>query len=113
MIVFRPTKNTPLAYLPPPQPQDVTQIITYARHLFPQTDISLGCMRPRTHLRQEIELAALHAGATRMEIPTKKTLQEAQHLGYTIRTIHACCALPEAYENTENYQDILHTHSHP
>jgi uncharacterized radical SAM superfamily protein len=112
MIIFRPTKNTPLAQIPPPQPHDVTQIITYAKQLFPTTDLSLGCMRPRTHLREEIELAALKAGATRMEIPHKHTLQHAQQLGYTIRTIQACCALPAEYENLTNYQDNLHTHSH-
>jgi uncharacterized radical SAM superfamily protein len=113
MIVFRPTKNTPLAHLPSPQPHDVAQTITIAKHLFPTTDISLGCMRPRSHFREEIEIAALKAGATRMEIPARTTIQHAQHLGYTIRTIQACCALPEEYENNSNYQDHLHTHRHP
>jgi len=110
MIVFRPTKDTPLATIPPPQPTDVSHVVAYAKKLFPSTEISLGCMRPRTHLRQEIELAAFNAGATRMEIPSKTTLHHAQKLGYTIRNIQACCALPQEYEQPNNYQDVLDTH---
>jgi uncharacterized radical SAM superfamily protein len=113
MIVFRPTKNTPLAHIPPPTPEKITEIITYTKQQFPQTDISLGCMRPRTIYREQIEHAALLAGATRMEIPAKTTLELAKKLGYTIRSIQACCALPTAYENPTNYTDTLHTHRHP
>ena len=66
---------------------------------FPDKEIALGCIRPRTQYRQEIEQAALNAGATRMEIPSKKTLQYAETLGYTIKTIDACCALPVELEH--------------
>jgi uncharacterized radical SAM superfamily protein len=60
--------------------------------------VSLGCIRPRARFREEIEFAALKAGATRMEIPSKNTLKFAENMGYTIRTINACCALPKELE---------------
>ena len=113
MIVFRPTKGTQLYQVSPPSPHDIATVIQYAKNKFPSLEISLGCIRPRTHLRQEIELAALQAGATRMEIPTKTTLKHVQQLGYTIRYIDACCALPQEYEHPTFYRDHLNTQRYP
>ena len=113
MIIFRPTKGTHLAHEKPPSPDEVASVIQYAKHKFPDIEISLGCMRPRTYLRQEIELAALHAGTSRMEIPAKTTLHHVQQMGYTIRYIDACCALLQEYEHPKIYHDSSNTHSHP
>ena len=101
MIVFRPTPGTPLEHTVAPHPNDVSTTIKKAKKLFPTKDIALGCIRPRTkHLREKIELAALQAGVTRMEIPSKNTLEEARKMGYTIKRIEACCALPKELEKT-------------
>jgi len=97
-IVFRPTKGTEMQACMTPSPDLVSTIITKAKEIFPNKDLSLGCIRPRVHLRQEIESAALKAGVTRMEIPSKTTLTLAAQMGYTIKKVHACCALPEALE---------------
>ena len=72
MIVFRPTKATLLEHCQTPSPSDVSTVITTAKTMFPNQDIALGCLRPRTRYREDIEFAALKAGATRMEIPSKK-----------------------------------------
>jgi hypothetical protein len=97
-IVFRPTKATVLEDCHPPMPDDVSTVIKKATATFPGKDISLGCIRPRTRYREEIELAALQAGVQRMELPLKKTLRATEKMGYTIKTIHACCALPVQLE---------------
>ena len=97
-IVFRPTKGTPLASCKIPSPADVKTVISYAHQLFPTTELSLGCIRPRTRFREDIERAAVDAGVTRMEIPSKSTLNYVQEEGFTIRKIHACCALPQELE---------------
>jgi uncharacterized radical SAM superfamily protein len=55
-------------------------------------------MRPRSGGREPIELAALNAGVTRMEIPSKQTIRVASERGYEIQEINACCALPEEFE---------------
>jgi uncharacterized radical SAM superfamily protein len=78
---------------------DISSVVKKAKEMFPYKDISLGCIRPRARCREEIELASLKAGVTRMEIPSKKTLKAAEDMGYTIKTINACCALPEELEN--------------
>ena len=98
-IVFRPTKGTKLEQCKIPSPDDISTVIIRTKEMFPNVDVSLGCIRPRTRCREEIEIAAIEAGATRMEIPSKATLQYAREMGYTIRKINACCALPVELES--------------
>lgn len=100
MIVFRPTKGTVLENCKIPSTNVVSTVVRKAKKMFPDKDVSLGCIRPRTRFREEIELAALTAGVARMEIPSKNTLKHAENMGYTIRTINACCALPEELEKS-------------
>ena len=113
MIVFRPTRGTPLYQVSPPSPHEIATVIQYAKNKFPGIEISLGCIRPRTYLRREIELAAFQAGVTRMEIPSKTTLTHIQQMGYTIRCIDACCALPKEYENPSFYHEGSNAQSYP
>jgi uncharacterized radical SAM superfamily protein len=98
MIVFRPTKGTELEHTPIPTPDMVSDVVIRARELFPGKEISLGCIRPRNTSRYEIEYAALQAGVSRMEIPSAKTIQVAQQMGYTIKRVDGCCALPQELE---------------
>ena len=98
LIIFRPTKGTILEQCKIPSADDVSTVVEKAKELFPDKDVSLGCIRPRARFREEIELAALKAGVTRMEIPSKNTLRCANEMGYTIKKIHACCALPKELE---------------
>ena len=99
LIIFRPTKGTILEHCKIPSVEDVETVVGKAKEMFPKKDVSLGCIRPRAKFREEIELAALKAGATRMEIPSKNTLKYAKEMGYTIKKINACCALPEEFES--------------
>lgn len=98
LIVLKPTKGTEFEKAKIPDPEDVYKVARYAKKSFPDVDISLGCMRPRTRGRVEIEKKALLAGVNRMEIPSKETLKLAEDIGYEIKRIEACCALPEEYE---------------
>jgi uncharacterized radical SAM superfamily protein len=100
VIVFSPTRGTPMADVPAPGSEAVANVITEIKAMFPAAEISLGCMRPRTRaLREAIELAALRAGVTRMELPSQKMLRYACDAGYEIVSFDACCALLEAYES--------------
>lgn len=99
LIVLRPTKGTEFEGAKIPDTRDVYKITKYAKESFPNVDISLGCMRPRSRGRVEIEKASLRGGVTRMELPSKETLQLAKEMGYVVKRIEACCALPEEYEN--------------
>jgi uncharacterized radical SAM superfamily protein len=110
-IVFRPTKGTPLAHTPPPTKEDVHAVISTAKTMFPGTDLALGCIRPRARYRTEIEHAAVDAGVTRMELPSKSTLELVKQQGYHVKTIDTCCALPRELEPIIEDR-LLDTHSH-
>jgi len=99
LIALKPTKGTEFERAKIPDPEDVYRIVRYAKESFPDVEISLGCMRPRSEGRIEIERKALMAGVTRMEIPSRETLKLAESMGYRIKRIDACCALPEEYED--------------
>jgi len=47
IIVFSPTRNTPMAEVIPPSAEMVGSVIERVRASFPTTEIALGCMRPR------------------------------------------------------------------
>jgi lipoyl synthase len=99
VIVFTPTRNTPMGATPAPTPEYVGGAIARIKDAFPNSEIALGCMRPRTlELRVAVELAALNAGVTRIELPTRQTLAAAQEQGYELARLDACCALPTALE---------------
>lgn len=99
VIVFTPTKNTPMQNEKNPGPKMVGNVIRNIKKMFPETEISLGCMRPRkTIIREEIEIEAFDSGVSRIEIPSKKTISYAKEKGYEIKKFDACCALPERFE---------------
>jgi uncharacterized radical SAM superfamily protein len=106
MIVLRPTPGTELENIPAPKGETVEAFVKKARELFPGVDISLGCMRPRSDARDDIEMAALKAGVTRMEIPSRQTIEEAKKMGFSIKRVDACCALPAELEREEFTRDL-------
>ncbi|MBN2155534.1 MAG: hypothetical protein JW776_05790 [Candidatus Lokiarchaeota archaeon] len=78
---------------------DIRNLFTTARLLFPQTEISLGCMRPRGAHRHQIEALAVHAGFNRYEIPSRKTLALIQKKNLSIQTFNTCCAISHTAMN--------------
>ena len=85
-----------------PKPFDVAKIITLARFLFPKTEISLGCMRPKKDVREEIEKLAIKAGINRLVLPSKKTLLwvKENYENIEMQYYSACCAIPKELEKT-------------
>ncbi len=74
-------------------PVDVSRIVATTRELYPDAEISLGCMRPGGSIRNEYDVAAFKAGITRIAIPTRAVLTLAEQRGYTIKRIENCCAI--------------------
>lgn len=93
IIALMPTQGTQMANSPPTNALDVARVCALSRLLFPECEIALGCMRPRGVVRRELEQLAIHAGVTRLVLPTKTTIQYLQHNGYTIQTKNACCVM--------------------
>jgi uncharacterized radical SAM superfamily protein len=99
IIVLIPPKDSKIKF-DQPKSEDIAKIITLLRLIFPKTEISLGCMRPRGKIKIEIEKAAIKAGITRIEIPSKSTLKWLKNKNEKIqyKFFSACCAIPEKFE---------------
>ncbi|NVM55251.1 MAG: radical SAM protein [Candidatus Helarchaeota archaeon] len=88
-----PTINTPMQDITP-NAQNIAKFIAITRLLFPNTPISLGCMRPGKKIRNQIDLYAIQAGINRIEIPTRKAIHYATKNGLQIQNHKSCCAVP-------------------
>ncbi|MGQ9787979.1 MAG: radical SAM protein [Candidatus Hadarchaeaceae archaeon] len=95
LLVLLPTPGTHMEKLAPPSVNDFRKVAIKARLMFPKIDIALGCMRPRFHSRHELELAALHSGVDRIELPSERTLEEARKMGMIAKKLYACCSVPD------------------
>ena len=83
-----------------PAPEEISKIIATARVIFPNTELSLGCMRPRGKIKVKLEKLAIKAGINRIEIPSRKTLDWVRNFDPKInfQFFSACCAIPSKYE---------------
>ncbi|MFX0012943.1 MAG: hypothetical protein ACFE9R_21715, partial [Candidatus Hermodarchaeota archaeon] len=99
LIVLIPPKDAKTKF-DRPEPQDIAKIISSIRFAFPNTEISLGCMRPRGNVKVEIEKYAIKSGINRIEIPSKNTLKWAKERDPNInyKFFSACCAIPNEFE---------------
>ncbi|MHA1385769.1 MAG: radical SAM protein [Candidatus Helarchaeota archaeon] len=97
LLALVPTKNTPMEMIVMDKFK-ISKIIAITRLMFPNTHISLGCMRPGGTFRQELDTYAFLAGITRIEIPSNPLITMAKENGYTIQKINSCCALPPEFE---------------
>lgn len=97
VIALMPLKGTPMENSKP-NPIDVAKTIAIAQLYFPETPITLGCAHSKGTDRAIIEELALRAGATSIALPAPKTEKVAKKMGYTVRKIETCCAIPSKNE---------------
>jgi len=94
LLALMPTAGTAFADAESPSPADLGRVAAEARLRFPDSQIALGCMRPRGRRRAEMELAALRSGVDRIEMPLERTIDEAVKLGLSVKRLNACCSVP-------------------
>jgi len=94
IVVLTPLKGTPMSGVLPPSPIEVARLIATARLMMPHTPISLGCERPRNKEGHIMEELAIYAGATRMAVWSKKTIDLALNLGLKPLFQPTCCSVP-------------------
>ncbi len=83
-----------------PDPLDIAKIVLLTRIIFPKTEISLGCMRPRGAIKTEIEKLAIQSGINRIEIPSSGTIKWLKSVNPDVELEYfsACCAIPRELE---------------
>lgn len=93
IVVFIPTKGTPMEKDKPPKVEDVARIIAIARILHPLTNISLSCVRPGGRYRSALDAAAIKSGVNKIAVPSKAAYKAAEKIGLEVAEIKEsrCC----------------------
>ncbi len=94
VIVFRPTKGTRMEGVMPPSEATAADVIRHAKETFPNSPVSLGCMRPAGGYRSRLDILALKAGADIIVMPAKEAVLWAQSEGFEVLAADECCVFP-------------------
>ncbi|MGQ9665730.1 MAG: radical SAM protein [Anaerolineae bacterium] len=90
-LVLIPTAGTAYADRQPPAVETVLDIILQGRRMFPDVEISLGCMRPHGGYRERLDPLAVWAGVNRIVSPARSAIQLAEGLGLRVERRSECC----------------------
>lgn len=92
-IVLIPTKGTEYENVEPPKLEEVADVLCEARISLPNTEINLGCMRPRGVYRKELDQLAIMCGVNKIVLPSKSAKNKAIDMNMTITECKECCVL--------------------
>jgi len=99
IVVFIPTKHTTCASAPPPALEDVVSVIAKARQEFPQTPLSLSCVRPGGRYRSRLDEYAILSGIDRIAVPSRSAYQLCAKIGLDIHEVdNMCCSCIDGLE---------------
>lgn len=93
LVVITPQPGTVMENIELPNLEQVTDVIAYARHLFPQKPVTLGCARPYGLYKRELEKIAVDCGLDGIAYPDEATFTYAQEKGLAIKISEQCCSL--------------------
>lgn len=93
-----PTPGTPMEAVEPPSPEDMARAVAAARLMCPRAGVALGCMRSRNDKALAEELA-IAAGADRVVLPARSTVENAVRRGFRVRHLDGCCSIPRSLEH--------------
>ncbi|MEM2443921.1 MAG: radical SAM protein [Sulfolobales archaeon] len=87
-LIVTPTEGTPMQFIKPPKPQEIVELIKYARHTF-KGELAIGCMRPLTMKYMVDDELCRQGIIDRIVNPLKTTSDK-----FKLTTVHSCCSIP-------------------
>ncbi len=78
-----------------PEPEVFSRISAIARILNPETQISMGCIRPSHPFKAKMEKEAIDAGINTIAYPLHGTIEYAKSLNLEISFMNMCCSLAQ------------------
>jgi len=82
-----------IAEMSAPSPEEIGEIFSSARTLFPETPILLGCARPEGREKREIDELAVRTGLNGIAYPAEGIVTLSRELGLEPRFRENCCSL--------------------
>jgi uncharacterized radical SAM superfamily protein len=99
VVVFMP--HVAMKDVQPPPPGEVIDVLAYARRHLSETEVSLGCARPRGTYRYELEERAIECGVTRMALWSDRAVRAAAERGLEASYRYTCCSVRTGEESPE------------
>ena len=93
LVAFKPISGTEMANSGVCSPEEIRDVIAYAREKLPETPILLGCARPGGEHQVKTDLYAIEAGVDGIAYPSEEAVQRARELGCEISFSDVCCSL--------------------
>jgi len=106
-VVLMPLPATPMADAVPPTLDEAARLLGESRLLFPESEIALGCARPRGEYRRALERIALDAGVNRVALYSEESVEYARSLGLEVGFLKTCCSLSAARPATAMPPDLF------
>ncbi len=98
ILGLMPTPGTAMESVEPPSAKVIARAVAATRLMFPEAGVALGCMRPRSG-KGWIEELAMRAGASRLVLPSRSTIEKVEAEGFRVLHLDGCCAIPEDLEH--------------
>jgi len=92
IIALMPIHGTPMEYVNPPSPEDITKVLVAAKLMMPETPLVLGCMRPKGEHRIKTDRLAIKSGVHAIAFPTNEAVQLVEAMGLEIAFSSLCCS---------------------
>ncbi len=93
LVVLNPLSGTPMPDYPPPSSEAVARLVALARLLNPHARLALGCARPPSALKVDMERLAIDAGINTLAYPSQDSIAHADSLGLATEFSELCCSL--------------------
>jgi uncharacterized radical SAM superfamily protein len=93
LVAFKPISDTDMEQSKVSTPEEIRDVIIYARKKLPDTLLLLGCARPGGKHQVQTDCYAIDAGVDGIAYPTEEAVQLAKSLGREIRWSEVCCSL--------------------
>ncbi len=90
-LVLIPTRGSRFATAQPPPPEEVAEVLCWARVTLPEADLQLGCMRPGGRYRRNLDPLAVRAGVNGIVKPDPAAVRAAEEVGLKIEWGEECC----------------------
>jgi hypothetical protein len=92
-VALMPLPGTPMAGAAPPALEEAARLLGESRLLFPESEIALGCARPRGEYGRALERMAIDAGVNRVALYAEESVDYARSLGVEAGFLQTCCSI--------------------
>jgi uncharacterized radical SAM superfamily protein len=106
LVVLTPLTGTPMAHIPPPPADQVTEFFGTARLAAPSIPINLGCARPLGKVKSDLDQAAIDLGLNGIAYPAQGAISYARSRGLTPRLFEYCCSLTWSADSEASYAKV-------